>query len=1446
MLFPISIFTCLFALIFSCQGAPFLTPADVPVAYGIDLVQGLPIQGGGETGAWYIEGDNVTPYGNLLLKQGDWRIGKIKSCHHLLEEGSKAAPYFFYEEGKTAVYDSPEQMTVYCYDLQHRLISREEHTYSMAHHLSQLYRRERLFWHQDRVIAHTIEDASGTIYYCENFTYDRRGCLTRAVIYGNLSGECLTHPVVQAHGQVIGGSCEHYGISYLYSDEKDPVLMAVIEDNGLKTCYRYDPVSRRRVGKWRQFPGGTLERCFYIYNQNGEIEQLLIDDGEGEEPEDRQGVTQRRVIDMGHKRREAPMLASLSPEEEKFLPDPIRRLENASSRKEVMVDQYGNETIYRYDPFGRCIETLSPLVLDQWDNPYSVRHRYAYDLFDRVIQIEDGRGAVIEVRYNVRGQPIHVTYPDGSFASYRYFLDGTRQYERRRDGSIWSCKRDDACRLAEISQWSPSGRLVSTLFYHYSGELLQAMTDGENFTITFIYDGSGQCTGALHDTADGQRRIDYEEDKEGTWRQTGEWFGWNDEEVITKREMGLHQREKRTLFFQEVEGHTIQRKSVPVSETMKKWIKSGETINALGQRVKCEELITAEGMRHIKRYDALGRVEYVVSDHPLGNRLSETHWRYDAQGNVVKEWRPVLTPQGEAYRVWSVDREYDLCQRLTSLVERGGLGWEKIMRWQYRSDGQLGVVIKPDGTSISYTYNQEGYIEAIEASDQSICDRYAYDALGRLKAASSDVSSVHQTRRYNSFHELIAEEQSPGIVMQYTYDRAGRRTGMTLPDGSAIVYRYKGIVLEAIERRDPHDTLLYQHGYLYDEKGKLSQHELIKGMGTVTCHYDSQERLIALESPWYTERAHQGMDARGRIQGLYKQSKDREERTTFSYQLDGQLAEEEGHHYVYDSLFNRLEEDSKKWEVNPLNQLIRTPFAFYRYDANGRLIEQYRLGGERFLYTYDAWDRLLSIEQVGKWIVSHRYDAFHRRVQTEVREYSDEREEWISHACQHFLYDGLDEVGTRNEEGGITTLRVLGIGREGACDEAIAVELEGHLFVPLHNLVGSLSALVDPIQQKIASTYRYSAYGIETSEGILEQECPWRAFGKRHEPYSGLIAFGKRDYDPHMGRWITPDPLLFYDSPNLYAFVKNDPINRWDRYGFSSRERIWDWMVSAFNSCRNYFRHSTDYAYESWKSELGISPAMEEACEKLGKSIVGEGLYLLLGCHDERTRIGTYGGENLHDKVRVTFINGILNTHRIMQESLELISQCHGGVRVHYVFRPTEGWSRDLARAMAIKGGQVVGFRSTHSHLLAQLWRELIEEMGGVEGGGTIIHYAHSLGGSETDRARTLLTPEEQRMIRVVTLGSATLVRNEGFQSVVNLVSVNDGVSSIFIEPFGTIRNFLDPHSNVQYHGKLFRSAIFPLDHCLNGITYAPLLCELGKRFLAEFQHVPHHTAYAL
>ncbi|HEX8170970.1 MAG TPA: Ig-like domain-containing protein [Thermoanaerobaculia bacterium] len=51
------------------------------------------------------------------------------------------------------------------------------------------------------------------------------------------------------------------------------------------------------------------------------------------------------------------------------------------------------------------------------------------------------------------------------------------------------------------------------------------------------------------------------------------------------------------------------------------------------------------------------------------------------------------------------------------------------------------------------------------------------------------------------------------------------------------------------------------------------------------------------------------------------------------------------------------------------------------------------------------------------------------------------------------------------------------------------------------------------------------------------------------DPATGLAFFRARWYDPETGTWLTPDPVGYDDSSNLYAFAGGDPVNSSDPTG---------------------------------------------------------------------------------------------------------------------------------------------------------------------------------------------------------------------------------------------------------------------------------------------------------
>jgi hypothetical protein len=110
-----------------------------------------------------------------------------------------------------------------------------------------------------------------------------------------------------------------------------------------------------------------------------------------------------------------------------------------------------------------------------------------------------------------------------------------------------------------------------------------------------------------------------------------------------------------------------------------------------------------------------------------------------------------------------------------------------------------------------------------------------------------------------------------------------------------------------------------------------------------------------------------------------------------------------------------------------------------------------------------------------------------------------------------------------------------------------------------------------------------------------------------------------------------------------------------------------------------------------------------------------------------------------------------------------------------------------------------------------------------------IIHYCHSLGGTDTAAALKFLTVEERKMIRIFSFGSATLIpENCGAESATNFISMRDGIT--LFDPIGILRGAFDEDSNVVLVGTIFGPPL--IDHMFVSDTYVEVLRMLGLMYM--------------
>jgi RHS repeat-associated protein len=107
-------------------------------------------------------------------------------------------------------------------------------------------------------------------------------------------------------------------------------------------------------------------------------------------------------------------------------------------------------------------------------------------------------------------------------------------------------------------------------------------------------------------------------------------------------------------------------------------------------------------------------------------------------------------------------------------------------------------------------------------------------------------------------------------------------------------------------------------------------------------------------------------------------------------------------------------------------------------------------------------------------------------------------------------------------------------------------------FRILSDHLGSPRLIVNTTTGATIEEIDYDEFGNvtnDTSPGLT----PFGFAGGLYDKDTGLVRFGRRDYDPSVGRWTTKDPRgIRRKSFNVYSYAMNDPVNRRDPFGADS------------------------------------------------------------------------------------------------------------------------------------------------------------------------------------------------------------------------------------------------------------------------------------------------------
>lgn len=1091
----------------------------------------------------------------------------------------------------------------------------------------------------------------------------------------------------------------------------------------------------------------------------------------------------------------------------------------------AMVDPYGQETNYQYDAFGREIEVIYPATVNSKGEIYRPCVKKEYDAMGNVTRETNAKGIDKHTQYNLRGKPIHSAYADGTSEDQQYALNGYLIGTKARNGTRIHYTNDALERVIKTDTYSTSGQLLTTTSATYDSFHLLSETDPMGNITKYTYYPNGQLQSCKKEN----QLIEYIYDTNGRLYKTIEHPNTSDIIVHVKKydrldrisdeivEDGLGHVITHTSYTYDISGNICQltshnQTSPSITKTVydshgtpllvtdaegnqSMTVINYNYINDQGQHVPCHTMTDPLGNLNIIEMDTLGRIKKNIRKNAFGKTLQKQERFYDNTGNCSMLIDTVISPNGDE-RPITTSLEYDTTDRLIATYEAVGTPEQKQTKITYNNHGQKEKVIKSDGTVLFHVYDELGRLSQLHSSDRTIDYTYHYDLNNNPIHVEDHVHNISTKRKYDIYNRMYHETLAHGFSMDYIYDEIGRPLNITLPDGTGIAYTYRSLYLDTVSRLDRFKSIAYSHHYTnYDSIGHLQSATLIGNGGNIAFDYDRLGRLRSLSTQHWKEDQIR-YDAVGNLISL--QVNDDQDKCINTYRYDDlyQVVHEEGsitHQYSYDSHYNRLNKDGVKYSLNALHQLLDDGTNRYSYDLNGNLLKK-ASSESTITYTYDALDRLISLQE-GSVKVSYLYDENNRRLSKEILMKTID-DTWQTSSKVHYLYQGQNEIGACDAAGNMNQFRLIGNGLGAEIGAAVAMEIDNQIYIPLHDHNGNVSCILDSTTGNIVEIYAYTAFGEELFDHAL---IPWRYASKRVDEESRYIYFGRRYYDPSVGRWLTPDPIGREGGPNLYAYVLNSPLTHFDAYGLMAEsggygESLGTMLVNVGKlllGCADLCVSALEIIGGCWKTECPI-PLIRDTLASIAH-LLRTGSFTSYkmeysGPHSCTDRIE---GKERDPKQAIGFICGIKNVIEDVQAAASKISGMFGGIQVHYTYNATHGYMTDIGEVLC----QKLGIPTNSMRCCVEMVNKMFQ---GIDSDGRILLYSFSQGGQIVDGLRPYFSSEQLSRIDVVTLGSAKVISNEGFGSVRNYFSSADFVTYL-ADPLGMVKSMFSDNYHLEY-----------------------------------------------
>ncbi len=864
---------------------------------------------------------------------------------------------------------------------------------------------------------------------------------------------------------------------------------------------------------------------------------------------------------------------------------------NLSGRVCTCVDAFGYTSKTIKDNLGRVIEEEFPETLVEGR---VVRPIVRYSYRGRTTRKTHSNGVVEELELNLFGKPLKVVSPINGVIEYRYDARGREVEKDDKQGYIIATEYDDLDRVISVKEsiaGAPFQEIIQKK-YNFFG-LIEETTRG--VTTRYSYDQFG--------------RLSCEENQD---RVTGKssYTYTNYDAFGRKNEVIEETLGTKTLLKYDLSDRVVEEKTVSLSDAI--FARTRKEYDTRGNLVLQAVLVDNSGKEAItkfeygaynklsKTYDpegnptlfsyrfqvlGVGGLFYTVEKTTYPNGASVESWKNgtgvvtlvqqydflnrliskrttdaDIVGNPIRVFDVPINPKtGEECGQTSVTAfEYDAVGNCVAMIRGFGTSDARISSYKYDAYSRKTHERKPSGVEIATTYDVQGRVTTITSSDGTISYAYSYDLMGNPTLIEDKVHGKTIQRTYSGSGDIVQETLTNSTLINYMLDALGRAVEISSSAFSPIQIEYQSGFLKKLQYKN--------HFFDYHERTCLGVPLSVNYNDQISSSfsYDIQGRKIGCkiqktnDNRVFFEEARTTFSPMGEL--LFRTIKvgDQENRSEyFCYDLLGQLTSDNGTPYQFDSLQRAISLRGKTQSFSVLHEITNS---LIKVDIDGRRIQDEHGRG----YQYDAFDRLTCLTHADGTQVHYYYDGLSRRVER----VSAGKEE-------HFLFVGDNEVGSQEkEEHGeltLTSFRILGEGLGAEIGAALLIEIEGNSYFPFHDLSGHIRGLISSDSStSCIESYNYTAFGPKDHpESPLS---PWTFSSKRREPNTELFIFGRRLYDSENIVWTTLDPLGFTVGPNLYAYVKNNPLTLIDLYGLYDQNTDRTSFISrCFNCVRDFF-----------------------------------------------------------------------------------------------------------------------------------------------------------------------------------------------------------------------------------------------------------------------------------